>query len=259
MLNLFFKKFSIVFGAVCPFLSFSCFCDSNIQDNPFPHRNHIRFGPDFIVYSQDKNIKNITSKGTRFFRGLRFVYEHLYPNSFYAGLDLASAGSDVDFKAYRNGNRLSFDQANREFGNFDLRLGYTLSNQNGSYMISPFLGLGIYDISPEDRHNHEGLKEDRFPYFSGGAKFKYEIGSFFDFGCNIKVLYVFREKVRFKIPDERVCQINRLWGGEIGIPFTWHFSKTKRWNIELEPYFLTLGFSKEQMAFGTKLLFGFNF
>jgi hypothetical protein len=73
------------------------------------------------------------------------------------------------------------------------------------------------------------------------------------------VLYVFREKVRFKVPDEKVCQINNLWGGEIGIPFTWHLSKTKKWDFEFEPYFLTLGFSKEQMAFGSKLLFGFNF
>ncbi|MDN3509343.1 MAG: hypothetical protein P0S93_04945 [Candidatus Neptunochlamydia sp.] len=187
------------------------------------------------------------------------MYEYLYPNSFYAGLDLASAGSDVDFKAFRDGKRLSFDQANRDFGNFDLRLGYTVSNQNRSYMISLFWGLGIYDISPEDHHNHEGLRKDLFAYFSGGAKFKYKIRSFFDFGYNLKVLYVFREKVRFKVPDENVCQINRLWGGEIGIPFTWHLSKTKRWDIELEPYFLTLGFSKEQMTFGTKLLFGFNF
>jgi len=259
MLNLFFKKKLIVFGAFLVFLSSSVFCDSNSQENSFLHRNHIRFGPDFIGYRQDKNIKNITSKGTRFFWGFRFVYEHLYPNSFYAGLDLASAGSDVDFKAFRDGKRLSFDQANRDFGNFDLRLGYTISNAAKDYMISPFLGLGIHDISPEDDHNHEGLREDLFAYFSGGTKFKCKIRSFFDFGCNLKVLYVFREKVRFKIPNEKICQINQLWGAEISTPFTWHISKTKRGDIELEPYFLTLGFSKGQMAFGTKLLFGFNF
>ena len=259
MLNLFLKNLPISFGVLSVFLSFNCFCDSKVKEDHFPHRHHISFGPDFILYKQNKEIKNITSKGTRFFWGFRFVYEHLYPDSFYAGLDLASAGTDADFKAYRDGNRLVWHQANRDFGDFDLRLGYTISNQNRNYLISPFLGFGVYDISPEDHHNHEGLKKDLFAYFSGGIKFKYNLKDRFDLGCNLKTLYVFSEKVHFKIPDEKICQKNKLWGGEIGIPFTWHISKTKKWDLEFEPYFLTLGFSKEQMAFGSKLLLGFNF
>ena len=258
MLNLFCKKCSVVFGFFFFFLSCSCFCNSNTEKKPFPYHNHIHFGPDFLIYRQDKNIKNINSKGSRFFWGFRFVYEYLYPNAFYAGIDLASVGSDIDFKAYRNGKPLSFDQVNREFGNFDLRLGYTISTKN--LIVSPFLGLGVYDISPEDHHNQEGLKRDLFSYFSAGAKFKYKIRSFFDCGYNLKFLYCFRENVQFKVPSyKKIYQINQLWGGEISIPLIWHISKKKRWDIALEPYFLTLGFSQEQMAFGAKILFAFNF
>ena len=259
MLNLLCKKFLILFGTCFVFLSSSCCCDVAMQKQAPIRRNHIHFGPDFLVYKQDKHVKNITSQGARFFWGLRFVYEHLYPNSFYAGLDLASAGSDVDFKTFRDGKRLSLDQGNKEFGHFDLRLGYTVANQTRSYMISPFLGLGIYDIAPEDHHNQQGLIKDLFAYFSGGSKFTYTIGSFFDVGCNVKVLYVFRENVHFKISDEKICAINKLWGGEIGIPLTWHISSTKKWDVAVEPYCLTLGFSREQIAYGTKLLFAFNF
>jgi len=64
MLNLFLKKFSIVFVVLSVFLSSHCFGNSNVKECPFPYRHHIRFGPEFILYKQNKQIKNITSKGT---------------------------------------------------------------------------------------------------------------------------------------------------------------------------------------------------
>ncbi len=138
MWSLFLRQCLVIFGVLSVFFSIDGFCDSSVQEKTVFYGNHIRFGPDFIVYSQNKKIDSIRSKGTRFFWGFRFMYEYLAPDAFYAGIDLASSDTYADFKAYRNGNRLSFQQASREFGNVDLRFGYTIANQSRNYLISPF-------------------------------------------------------------------------------------------------------------------------
>lgn len=253
-----YAKTFLIIGLSFLSLHVSGFCEMEGKTNPF-RRHHIRFGPELMVYKQNKEIRNLSSKGNRFFYGLRFIYEYIFPHSFYAGLDLASAQTEADFKAYKDNKRLNWQQANREFGNFDLRLGYTFSNKNKGFLLSSFAGFGVYEISPEDSHNQEGLKEDRFSYFSGGIRLKYPTEQFFTCGFNLKVLYILIERIRFKLPNQIIKDQKSLWGSELGIPLSWFISKNNRWNFTFEPYFLTLGFSKDQMVFGSKLLFGFKF
>lgn len=50
-----------------------------------------------------------------------------------------------------------------------------------------------------------------------------------------------------------------MWGGEIGVPLVWYFSKSKRWQAQLEPYFLSLNFTEVQNIYGARLLFGYCF
>ena len=64
---------------------------------------------------------------------------------------------------------------------------------------------------------------------------------------------------QFKFEDGKRTKHNNMWGGEIGVPLGWHIGTTKRWDIQLEPYFLKLDFSEVQNIYGTRLLFGYRF
>lgn len=50
-----------------------------------------------------------------------------------------------------------------------------------------------------------------------------------------------------------------MWGGEVGVPFIWWMGAAKRWDAQLEPYFLTFQFSERQNLYGLRLLFGYHF
>jgi hypothetical protein len=223
-----------------------------------PH--HVYFGPEFLCYQLNTHVKSIHVHGARFFSGFRVGYEYSKPKAFYAGVDLLGTSSRTDFKASHPGHSLSWHRADRGFGNMEARFGYTFAPS--SWRIAPFLGLGLYDIYPIDHHNQKGFQES-LPYFTGGFRSKYALNSTFDIGCNVKILRTVGAEQRFKFDGgkhtEHAKEHTNMWGAEIGVPLVWHVSSTKRWDVQLEPYFLKLNFSNTQNIYGTRLLFGYRF
>jgi len=64
---------------------------------------------------------------------------------------------------------------------------------------------------------------------------------------------------KFRFQHTKRYNSHGRWGGEIGVPLTWYPGSAKRWNIQLEPYFLSLDFSEVQNIYGTRLLFDYRF
>jgi len=262
MFNLSFRKFSVGLGVLLIlFFASNCFCESQARDEPSERRHHIGFGPDFLFYRWDKKIRAIKSKGSQLFGGSRVRYEYSSSDLFYLGFDLASFRVLKSYKICNNDQPPddSYD-AERELDHLDLRLGYTFSNRSCDYLISPFLGGGIYHFGRDQCcHHHTISDKDSFAYLSGGVNLKCRLTNRLDLGCRLKAFYVFSEEIRFKFQDKQVKEEKKLYGGECSVPIVWHMSKTDRCDVGLEPYVLALGLAGEQLAFGTKLLFTFNF
>lgn len=221
-----------------------------------PHPHHFYFGPEFQCYQLNTHIKDVKVHGTRFFWGFRLGYEYLKPKAFYFGIDLATTSTETDFKASKDREHISWHKADRGFGNLELRLGYTFAPEK--WMVTPFLGFGLYDVFAIDHHDHQGFSED-FLYGTGGARAKYAFSSLFDLGLNLKVFRTFHAEQRFKYEGGKVKEHHNMWGGEIGTPLIWHIGSSNRWDVQLEPYFLKLDFSEVQNIYGTRLLFGYIF
>lgn len=231
-----------------------CECDSKCVQTYNPNRFY--FGPEFLCYHLDMHIKDIKVYGTRFFWGLRLGYEYQKPDAVYAGINLLGIGSENDFHASRNGHHLTWRKGEKVLGNLDFRLGYTFAH--ACWEILPFAGIGIYNVFGDDHYNHQGFEES-LPYVAAGIRGKYLFSPTFDWGVNLKALHTFCADQQFKLCHQKLTKHENMWGGEAGIPFTWHLGCTKRWDIQLEPYFLTFDFSDQQNIYGTKLLFGYRF
>lgn len=202
------------------------------------------------------HIKDVKAEGARFFSGLRLGYEYLKPDAFYAGIDLLGTSSEVDFKATEKGEGVSWDKGDRGLGDLEGRFGYTFARVK--WMATPFLGLGMYGVYTVDHHNHQGFKET-LPYLTAGVRSTYLFNATFTCGVNAQILHTFSAEQEFKYKGGKVTTHHNMWGGEIGVPLAWHVGATKRWDIQLEPYFLKLDFSETQNMYGAKVLFGYRF
>ncbi len=103
--------------------------------------------------------------------------------------------------------------------------------------MTPFLGLGMYNIYPIDHHNDQGYRED-LPYFAGGLRLRYALCYAIDVGINAKIIQAFGSERKFKLVTNTVKSHHNFCSGEIGIPIIWHLGCTQRWIFNLNPIFL---------------------
>ena len=127
-------------------------------------------------------------------------------------------------------------------------------------LLTPFLGIGGYAFGNNGHyfHFHESMV-----YYTGGIRSLFELSRLFSLGLNLKIFRTddTEQKFKFLFMDHRTkrTEYDNMWGGEIGIPLVWHVGSTRRWDVQLEPYFLKIGFSEVQNIYGTRLLFGYRF
>jgi hypothetical protein len=219
------------------------------KDNP----NHIYFGPEFFCYDLNVHVNHVDVSDTKCFWGLRLGYEYLKPNAFYGGLEVFSAGNCDGFRAYMQGNRLPKQSGPTGFGNIELRLGYTAGVDR--WLLSPFVGLGGYSVG----QTHDMGFQQRMAYVAGGIRSQAEVNNNLNIGINLKVFRTYSTTRKFTIGCATCREDHNMWGGEIGVPFIWRMGSAKRWDAQLEPYFLKFQFSERQNLYGLRLLFGYHF
>lgn len=232
--------------------SLNCYgnLDSSVN-NKCP--NHIYLGPEVFAFDLHTHIKDVKVNGVRYFLGYRLRYEYLKPKAFYAGVDFLGSWGNKEFKS--SSSKLYFDdKGGIGFGNLELRMGYTFAPK--SAILTPFLGMGFYLFG--NTSSNELLL-----YVATGIRSLFELSPMFSLGVNFKVFFAPEAerifKYRYERHKTRLKEYDNMWGGEIGIPFVWHLGSSRRWEIQLEPYFLKLDFSEIQNIYGTRLLFGYRF
>jgi hypothetical protein len=222
---------------------------SSFKKNP----NHFYFGPEFFAFDLDTRFKGARIHGTEFFMGLKLGYERLKPDAFYFGIDiLATRGLNGFHESYKG---CPTPRANKVgFANIDLRFGYSLITDR--WLMTPYFCYGAYAFgSRGHRHHIEG----GMTYLGSGVKSRYEISRSFNVGLNARIFASIYTNYRFKFLDINQSNHRGQWGGEIGLPLIWYPGSHKRWDIQLEPYFLKLDFSQVQNIYGLRLLFGYHF
>lgn len=241
--------------AIFSLLSTSLFCGTetiNVSESEKTYPHHLYIGPEFLCYQINMPIKHVKVQGDRFFSGWKFGYEYLKPRSVYAGIDFFDTVSYVDFQATKS----SWHRADRQWGGIETRCGYTFAPQD--WTATPFLGIGEYDMLAKDNHNKQGFEEFLI-YATAGGRFSYLFHPGLSLGLNVKGLRTFATRQRFKCEKGKFVTHHNMWGGEIGVPLTWHLGLKRRWNIQLEPYVLKIGSKESQSAYGLRLLAGSKF
>jgi hypothetical protein len=219
--------------------------------------NRIYLGPEVFWFDVDTHVQGVHVHDGKFFAGLQLGYEHLAPYAFYVGVELLAAGSNKSFRATYQGHHFARDHGLTGWGNIALRLGYTFLSRH--VLLTPFLGLGGYTFG--NGNHHFGFKES-MAYASAGVRLQYPATTAFSVGGNLEVLRTMDTEKRFKhsFGQDRISRSEHrnMWGVELGIPFIWRVGVSKRWDVQLEPYFLKLGFSGAQNAYGVRLLLGYR-
>lgn len=256
--NKFMKNNILILPLFTLFLSFSVYGDNSSTHKIPVHPNHIYLGPDVFVFDLDTHVKTIKVHGLKLFEGLRLRYEYLKPHSLYGGLDLFSAVSNHSFQAKKHDIHFHKNNNITGFSNFELRLGYAVSIEKKK-LLTPFLGFGGYYFANYGHHFHF---HEMMLYYAAGMRCAFEINPGFALGLNWKIFHTFDSDQKFKYKLRRNItkkDHDNVWGGEIGIPIDWHVGSAKKWDIQLEPYFLKLAFSEVQNIYGIRLLFGYLF
>ncbi len=223
---------------------------SPVQQNLLVRPNRIYFGPEFLSFQVNTHVHDIDVDGDRFFWGLRFGYEYLKPQAFYAGAEILATNADHNF-SISNETLVYNGKGGAGFGNIQARFGYTFSRT--SCLMTPYLGLGVYSLS---KHGHNGFKE-ALGYLSGGLRTQFECTSACLVALNAEIFRTLGVKKSATLEHEKVTDHTNGWGCSIGTPLTFRLSPG--WDMQLNPYFLRLLFSETQNIFGTTLLFGYRF
>jgi hypothetical protein len=216
------------------------------------HPHHIYFGPQVFSSNINYKVGNVRVDDCNTYWGFDLGYEYLKPDDLYVGIDMIVAGAGSGYAATYQNRHIPKADANAwvELG---LRLGYTLGI--GREMMTFFLGYGALVFG----HHQYGLIET-MNVFSGGLFTQYEISPYFNVGLDLRAIRTNRTNIEFRYNnwDLNYKNHHNLWGGEISVPFVWLVGGSKRWEIDLVPYFLRLGFSEAQNIYGVQLLFGYR-
>lgn len=230
----------------------TCFGSTNSSINS-KYPNHFYIGPQAFAFDLHTHVKDIKIDGTRGFVGPLLRYEYLKPKAFYAGVDLLASWTNKNFKPTSDKYKFRGNEG-AGFSNLDLRLGYTFGQNNG--LVSPYLGGGLYGFGST-------ASNEILLYVAAGIRSLFDINQSFSMGLNLKLLLAPEAERQFKYHYEghkrRLHENENLWGGEVGVPLVWYLGSKKRWEIQLEPYFLKLDFTQVQNIYGTRLLCGYRF
>ena len=236
---------------VCALVSHGVFADEPAYTQTYSQTpNRIYIGPELFWYSMSVPIQGVEVKDGIFFGGIKLGYEYLKPWACYANLEILSAASGNHFSADRDDQKLP-NYPKTGFGSFDIRLGYTLAPSQ--VLVTPYLGFGGYAVVSG---HHKGFQEV-IEYLSGGLKSMWSLNQWCGLGVNAKIFKSVYTEQKYRYDDVSVKEIDRKWGGEVGLPVVLH--PAKHCDLQFEPYFLDLAFGQKQLIFGSRFLVGVRF
>jgi hypothetical protein len=239
-------------------------------DNENTHR--VYAGPEFFWShfkgGLDKNALGVDLTYTRnvYYGGLRFGYEYLRPQGFYAATDaIAALGStkqhiqdekaelvaDKDITAHARETLKG--HKGHLWTNIEQRLGYTFSSSK-----APNCNLTVF-AGPGFHYEHTKGSKASWWYAAAGLKFLQQFSDHFFIGCDFKTMYAFEARDQNGLILPTTTGEKDFWGYEVSVPFEWKLGMSQTFDVQLRPYLLKLNLNSPETILGTTLAFGYNF
>jgi hypothetical protein len=255
------------------FLSASSFvgADEGIQSETVlseqtSNSHRLYAGPEFIWSHYkghlDKNSINLDLSRNVYYGGLRFGYEFLQPDAFYAATDaVAALGAEKAKVCQENKTHPKFlDRAREVFrgnrgqfwSNIEQRFGYTFSSSLvPSCTVSVFAGPGFHYEHAKNNHAH-------WWYGAVGMKALQQFSEHFHLGCDLKTMYSFAATDNLFTRPTSLGK-GGFWGYEVALPLQWTVGESKAFDVQLKPYLLKFNASSPETILGARVELGYNF
>jgi hypothetical protein len=164
----------------------------------------------------------------------RLGYEHIQPNAIYVGAECC----------YVLG--IFSDELGLAYADVEARMGYNFL-PSPSNKLTPFIGGGYF-------HSFPSGEKQQIAYPSLGLRYEHVFGTVFNLGLNLEGM------LGYSVNNKHPSWGNPIWGLDASLPFTWRFTRSRRWDFRLEPYF-TGWFGQEKYALygGFRNSFGYRF
>ncbi len=217
-------------------------------------------------------IPDMTMKFDAPFIALALGYEFLKPDALYAGFDFLygwgadSASQKIKYfstfcaKKEKGQNtvaeRCELDN-NMALSHTEGRFGYSFGKA-GSFLISPFGGLGFY--SWHQIYNHCYSLKRQWIYAAAGALSTYTVASRLDLGLSAKAMHDLYTHWRSSLTKGKKSPYRAsAWGYEAAAPITFRFDQAGVWAAKVEPYFTMLDAKADMYIYGGRLLLDCRF
>lgn len=193
----------------------------------------------------------------------RLKYERIKPNSLYVGVDTWSTLA-LAHNAEFNKSLVT------RIGKAECQMGYNFRLSEKS-ILTPTLGFGKfvdfgrYSYKDTYYEPYFDIYYERFVYFdlppvfygAAGFKYNYAFNSIFNLGINFQTLIGKSPKSK-EIP--LINWGNQVFGFECGLPMTFRFGHSRRWEFQLEPFDIFLCDKRRHFNFfGVHFSFGYRY
>jgi hypothetical protein len=228
--------------------------------------NRVYAGPEFMWSHfhgglEDKSFDFSLNQNV-YYGGLRFGYERLKPQDFYANTDvvalLGTTHNSVDTKETKT---KAWDRISESFKgerghlwtNIEQKLGYTFASS-----LVPSCTVSLY-AAPGFHYEHVDGNHAYWWYAATGLKTLQQFTDNFSLGCDFKVMYAFGAHDEGTLTLPTTLGKKEFWGYEVGVPFAWTFGECKNFDLQLKPYLLKLNTNSQETILGARLELGYKF
>jgi hypothetical protein len=194
------------------------------------------------------------SKETSQYQGVRFTWEWLKPNCFYAGLNLWFAGGNIHNKGYFNDKKYEDVHTDSNLWiNKDIALGYNYQpSSNSGFLLSIFAGRGSH-------YERKYQKKAHWDYALVGFKIAQDLTKSLKVGVDFKTMYTHYVWDPYRVTFFERKGDERFWGIELGTPVTWYFGDKRRFDVKVKPYLLKLNINSNVTILGATMGFGYTY
>lgn len=241
-------------------------CEMEVTKCETANDSRVYIAPEFMWSHFHGPVENdsfdFSLKQNVYYGGLRFGYEYLKPQAFYANTDVVALLGTTHSTAHNNGENTKLWKRTREtfkgerghfWGNVEQRLGYTFASS-----LIPSCTVSVYG-APGFHYEHAKGNHAYWTYAATGLKSVQQFTDHFSIGCDLKVMYAFAAQDKGNMALPTTLGKDQFWGYEVGVPFGWKFGKTKAFDVQLKPYLLKLNMNSQETILGTRLELGYNF
>lgn len=193
-------------------------------------------------------------KGSQFAGGLNLGYEYRKPHRLYFGIQIHSLRANSGFKFLYENEELEDENHYPFVAQLKLEIGYNTVYRN--WLLTPYVALGKTSID-FPRQPHYGFQE-RFNYLGFGIKGEYGKSENCDLGFDFQLFKAVSGHKGFIDYYFYIARKFDSFGIYAGLPINVRFGESKKWDMQVEPYILSLSLNEKQLTYGTRFILGRN-